>query len=208
MKQKWTSNANGDTQPPMSLNIVNESSEAMGGDIKVVDNKILFYADIDGASVLELNKILLEVDLKLQHTKLIFGDNFKPVCDLRLATWGGEIMSAFSTVDIIRNMKSEVHTYVDGGVASAGTFMSVVGKKRYMGKHSSMLIHELSSEAYGKFTEIEDEYQNLAECMKMIKKFYKEYTKIPMKKLDELLKHDIWLTPQECLEYGMVDEII
>jgi ATP-dependent protease ClpP protease subunit len=44
--------------------------------------------------------------------------------------------------------------------------------------------------------------------MTSIKDIYKTYTKMPMKKLDEILKHDLWLTAKECLEYGMVDEII
>ena len=32
--------------------------------------------------------------------------------------------------------------------------------------------------------------------------------KIPKNKLDEILKRDIWWDAQQCLEYGMIDEII
>jgi ATP-dependent protease ClpP protease subunit len=44
--------------------------------------------------------------------------------------------------------------------------------------------------------------------MKNIKNIYKEYTKIPMKKLNEILKHDLMWDAKTCLEYGMIDEII
>ena len=44
--------------------------------------------------------------------------------------------------------------------------------------------------------------------MKNIKNIYKEYTKIPMKKLNEILKHDLFWDANTCLEYGMIDEII
>jgi len=44
--------------------------------------------------------------------------------------------------------------------------------------------------------------------MVIIKDIYKEDTRLPMKKLDEILKHDIWFTAKECLEYGLVDHII
>ena len=41
-----------------------------------------------------------------------------------------------------------------------------------------------------------------------IKSVYKEYTKVPMKKLDEILKHDLLWDANTCLKYGLVDEII
>jgi ATP-dependent protease ClpP protease subunit len=43
--------------------------------------------------------------------------------------------------------------------------------------------------------------------MKQIKRLYGEYTKISKKELTELLKHDIWLNPQTCIEYGLVDDV-
>jgi len=61
---------------------------------------------------------------------------------------------------------------------------------------------------WGKYEEFKDEMQNLDKIMEMIKQVYKEYTKIPMSKLDEILKHDLWFEADECLEYGLVDEII
>ena len=42
----------------------------------------------------------------------------------------------------------------------------------------------------------------------MIKELYKSYTKLPAKKLDEILKHDLWFDAKTCLEYKLVDEII
>jgi ATP-dependent protease ClpP protease subunit len=44
--------------------------------------------------------------------------------------------------------------------------------------------------------------------MKKIKNIYRQYTKIPEDKMDEILKHDIWWDAEQCLEYGLVDEII
>jgi ATP-dependent protease ClpP protease subunit len=61
---------------------------------------------------------------------------------------------------------------------------------------------------YGKYAELEEEMVNLNSMMKMLKEFYKKHTKIPMKKLDEILKKDLWLTAQECVDFGLVDEII
>lgn len=213
MKRRWASaDETKEDIKPIMFNVTTQETEGYTytpSNIRVSDNKIFFYGDIDQASILDLNKTLWEMDTKLQHTKISVGEgNLDPVCELHLLTYGGELDAAFSTVDTIRQMKSSVHTYIDGACASAGTFISAVGDKRYMGKHSLYLIHQLRSEFYGKFSEIEDEFYNLEVCMKIMKNFYKEYTKIPMKKLDELLKHDLWLSPEECIAYGMVDEIL
>jgi|TARA_R110002110_G_scaffold248495_5_gene464674 ATP-dependent Clp endopeptidase proteolytic subunit ClpP len=179
-----------------------------GGGIRVVENTIYFYDDVTEESMLELNKTLLEVDLKLQNTKNILGeDAFTPIIHLHINTYGGGIFAAFSTVDAIRNLKSKVYTYADGSVASAGTLLLAVGDKRFVGKHAHVLIHQLSSGMYGKFSEIEDEMYNLINLMKLLKKFYKEHTKIPMKNLDTLLKKDLWMEADECVRLGIVDEI-
>jgi len=101
-----------------------------------------------------------------------------------------------------------VETYVDGFSASAGTFLSVVGKRRFMSRNSYMLIHQLSSNFWGTYSNFDDEKKNLDLMMKTIKDIYKQYTKLPMKKLDEMLKHDLMWDAQTCLKYGMIDEII
>jgi ATP-dependent protease ClpP protease subunit len=70
-----------------------------------------------------------------------------------------------------------------------------------------MLIHQLSSGFWGKMSEIEDEYKNLAELMERLLNIYKENTKIPKKELHDLLRHDLWLNSDKSLKYGLVDEI-
>jgi len=70
-----------------------------------------------------------------------------------------------------------------------------------------MLIHQLSSECWGKMSEIEDEVSNLKSIMARLKTIYKEHTLIPKNELKRLLKHDLWLNSEQCLEYGLVDEL-
>ena len=43
--------------------------------------------------------------------------------------------------------------------------------------------------------------------MANIKKIYKLHTSIPVKELNEILKHDLWLDAKKCLKWGLVDEI-
>ena len=71
-----------------------------------------------------------------------------------------------------------------------------------------MLIHQLSSGMWGKYEEQKDQMQNNDLLMDIIKDVYNKHTKIPKRKLREMLKRDLWFDAETCLEYGLVDEII
>ena len=175
--------------------------------IAVHDNKIYFYAGVNRESAAEVNKKIDELqgkNLNIAHTLDI---DYPPI-NIFINSGGGGVTSGLSIMDTILRCKVPVHTYVDGFCASAATFLSVVGEKRFMSRNSYMLIHQLSSNFWGKYSEFEDEKKNLDLMMTTIKNVYKEYTKVPMKKLDEILKHDLLWDAKICLKYGLIDEII
>ena len=175
--------------------------------IAVHDNKIYFYAGVNRESAAEVNKKIDELqgkNLNIAHTLDI---DYPPI-NIFINSGGGGVTSGLSIMDTILRCKVPVHTYVDGFCASAATFISVVGTKRYMSKNSYMLIHQLSSQLWGKYSEIEDEKKNLDLMMTTIKNIYRDYTKVPTKKLDEMLKHDLMWDAKTCLGYGMIDEIV
>jgi ATP-dependent protease ClpP protease subunit len=179
------------------------------GSIKVLDNSVNFYADIASITCAELNRILRELDVRMQHAKITMNDpDFDPTIHLRINSYGGEIFAGLSTVDVIRSLRTKVYTYVEGAAASAATLISISGKKRFIGKNSFMLLHQLSSVCAGTFERLEDEHENNKRIMNSMKSLYKEYTKIPMKELDQILKRDIWFDANTCLKYGIVDAII
>jgi ATP-dependent Clp endopeptidase proteolytic subunit ClpP len=188
-------------------NIIFSSAAPASGNIKISENKIFFYSDITEQSALELNHLLHDLDQRLRTVSTTFED-YKPHIKLHINSFGGSLFAGMAVVDTIRNLKSDVYTYIDGAAASAATIISVVGKKRSIGKNSMMLIHQLSTSAYGKFSELEDDMENNKRLMQSIKNIYKQYTKVPMKKLDEILKHDIWFDATTCLEYGLDDEVL
>jgi len=181
--------------------------EASEKHISVQDNKIYFYSGVNRNACCELNKKIGELEAKALTLSYNLDMEAPPV-KLFINSGGGNIVSGIASMDTILRSKVPVHTYVDGFSASAATFLSVVGTKRYMSRNSYMLVHQLSSTFWGTYSNFEDEKQNLDLMMKNIKNIYKEYTKIPMKKLNEILKHDLFWDASTCLEYGMIDEII
>ena len=175
--------------------------------ISVHENKIYYYAGVNRESASELNKKVGELESKsLTMSNTL--DIETPPIKVLINSGGGSITAGISSMDTILRCKVPVETYVDGFAASAATFLSVVGEKRYMSRNSYMLVHQLSSNFWGKYSEFQDEKQNLDLMMKTIKDVYKKYTKLPMKKLDEILKHDLMWDANTCLKYGLVDEIV
>ena len=175
--------------------------------ISVHENKIYYYSNVNRESAVELNKKIGEIEsrsLTLANTL----DIDPPALKILINSGGGSITAGISSMDTMLRCKVPVHTYVDGFAASAATFLSVVGNYRFMSRNSYMLIHQLSSNFWGTYANFEDEKQNLDLMMKTIKDVYKKYTKVPMKKLDEILKHDLLWDAKTCLEYGLIDEVI
>jgi ATP-dependent protease ClpP protease subunit len=193
--------------PPKEDSKSQQEEKSRPSFVEVVENRIYFYSRIETEKILQLNRNILSMGINLQREATI--QNREPAnIYLHIQSYGGSIFAGMAGMDEIIKSVVPVHTMIDGCCASAATFLSVCGKRRFINRHAYMLIHQLSSFMWGKYEEFKDEMQNLDKIMVMIKQVYKEYTKIPMSKLDEILKHDLWFDADQCKEYGLVDEII
>lgn len=177
--------------------------------IETINNHIYFYSDVNNKTAFEITKAFKNVKLELQHIKNKFG--ITPAIHLHINSYGGCLFSAFCIIDEMRKIQNdgiEIYTYCEGKVASCGTLISIHGDKRFISKNAIMLIHQLSSIVVGKFSEIQDDFENCNMLMNKLKKMYLENANFKKKDLNNLLKHDLWLEADECLKNGLVDEII
>ena len=175
--------------------------------LEVVNNRIYFYSGVETKNILGLNKALRDLGAEIQHSSAVLEC---PPADifLHVNSHGGDLFDGLAAMDEIRKSKVPIISIVDGCAASAATLMTIAADKRQINKHAYMLIHQLSSGMWGKYKEMKDEIKNVDSMMKTIRKIYLEYTKIPKKKLNEILDHDLWFDAETCLKYGLVDEII
>ena len=176
-------------------------------EIKVENNDVYLYTDINNEIALNFNIEIKKLEKKLLIFSIEYGID-PPEIKLHINSDGGCIFSAISMVDTIKNCKVPVNTIIEGRAASAATLISVCGDKRQITRNSHMLIHQLNTGFFGKHNEFEDEMTNQKTLMKLIKKIYKEQTSITEKKLNECLIKDIWWTSNYCLRTNLVDEII
>lgn len=174
--------------------------------IHTLNNRIYFNDDISTDSITALNKELRTMDEKMMVVANTFRIDPIPIY-LHLTTNGGDIYSAFSAIDCIKQLNSPVYTVVDGFVASAGTLISVAGKKRYIQPNAYMLLHELRSGFWGKMSEMTEEMENLKKLMTHLIDYYSEHIPISKKSLEKLLTKDSIWNAKECLSKGVVTEI-
>ena len=173
-----------------------------------IDNHIYFYSSVNKDNIYRLNDLIIKINndvKKVMRSNSMVKMEPKPIY-LHINSFGGGVFAAFAAIDFITNSEIPIHTIIEGASASAATLMSVVGKKRYMTKHASMLIHQLSSWTGGKMNEIEDEYKNLEEMMENISKIYLDNTNLKKKELKDFLKHDRWWDFDKCKKHGLIDE--
>ncbi len=172
--------------------------------VKTEKNHIYFYTEVDRETIRELGEAIRETETYCLNMKREMNLKKLPIY-LHINSDGGSIFAAFNAIDFMNSCSVPIYSIIEGSAASAGTLISVCAKKRFIRPNAHMLIHQLSSECWGKMNEIEDSYINLKALMSRIRKVYSEHTSIPKGELKKLLKRDLWLNSDECIENGLAD---
>lgn len=202
-----------------STNLRRNKSDISSEDTKIVslgksdsenseDNKIFFYEEINKDSILSLSKQIDETNKLLNNLKFSYNLTEIPPVEIHICSEGGDVMPALGVIDKITSNPFPVHTYVEGIVASAASLISVSGHKRFITENSSILIHQISTDFWGNYSNFQDEMQNLNFLMSVIKNVYLKHTDFKEENLKDLLNHDLLLSANTCFELGLVDKIL
>lgn len=181
------------------------------GSSSVANNHIYFYDEIDTPNALCLIENLRRVDhqLRLQRVGMDLADDWPMIpIWLHINSPGGSATSSFAIADAITRLKSPVHSVIEGMAASGGSLVSTSCTRRYITPNSFMLIHQLSGYHWGTYEQLKDDMKLSDMLMDRIVKFYAEHSNLSVKKVRKLLKRDSWFGANECLDLGMVDEIL
>ena len=199
MKKKHKNNENSEEE--------SEEDEPM---IKVEENPVYFHADVTRENCFKLIESIQKAQeyIAIRSIKNEFEEMGKIY--LYIFSDGGELYAGLNVADFIQKSKVYIITVVEGGVASAGTVISMAGKERYIRKNAYMLIHEIRSGCLCKYSECQDDMENNNILMEHIKKFVNERCENAKleRKLDKVLKHDHIWNADKCLKYNLIDKIV
>ena len=123
---------------------------------------------------------------------------------------GGDADSGFAILDMIRFVEPDIYTIGMGLVASAGAIILLGAKKkhRYGLPNSHYLIHQPLSGVQGVATEIEIFAQEIDKMRKKINQLIADETGQPLDKVKEDTDRDYWMSPEEALDYGLLNKVI
>lgn len=135
-----------------------------------------------------------------------------PIADISLYinSPGGSVYDGMAIYDTMQLIKPDVATYGIGLQASMGAFLLSSGAKgkRFSLPHGKVMIHQPSSGTRGKVTDMEIDLKESIEVKEMLAKILAKNTgqKLPKVKAD--MERDYWMSPEEALRYGLIDEVI
>ena len=178
--------------------------------VHVQGSDVYFHCEVCETTVLELNMKLKKLELELLHKYLELGIKHRPEIRIFIRSDGGDLHAGLSAMDCIKSLRKSVRvrTIADGVCASAATFILMGGSKRYMTKNSYILIHQLNMDGtWGKFEDFKDQMENLDQFMNRFRVIYTKETTIPTEELERLLKRDVYMDSDRCLEWGVIDGV-
>ena len=123
---------------------------------------------------------------------------------------GGSITSLFAIYDTMKYIKPDVATVCMGLAASAGAVILAGGTpgKRYSLPHARIMLHQPAGGAEGTSKDIEIQAKLITDMRHQINGLLAEFTKKDIDQITADTDRDFWMTAQEALEYGIVDEVL
>lgn len=123
---------------------------------------------------------------------------------------GGSVTAGFAIYDTMQHIRSDVSTICLGQAASMGAFLLSSGTKgkRLALPHSRVLIHQPLGGAQGQATDIEIQAAEILRIKKSLNEILASNTGQSIKKIEKDTDRDYIMTPEEALEYGMIDKVI
>lgn len=123
---------------------------------------------------------------------------------------GGSVTAGMAIYDTMNFVKSDVSTICIGMAASMGAFLLSSGKKgkRFVLPNSEVMIHQPLGGVEGQATEIKIAAERILKMKKKLNKMLAENTGKDLKTVENDTERDYFLSAEEAVQYGLVDEIL
>ncbi len=146
------------------------------------------------------------------NAQLLFLQSTDPKRDIQmfLNSPGGSVIDGLSIYDTMQYVSPDVATVCTGLAASMGAVLLAAGEKgkRSCLGHSRVMIHQPSGGMQGQASDMEISYKFMKSLQKDLYNILAKHTGQPYEKIEEDCDRDNWLSGQDALEYGLIDEVL
>jgi len=187
--------------PPLVVPVVGDGAKNLDVVSQLLKNRILMLGDEvneDGANVLV--------------AQLLYLANQDPEKDITLYinSPGGSVSAGLAIFDTMQFVPCDIQTVCFGMAASMGSFLLSAGTpgKRKSLPNARIMIHQPLGGAQGQASDIEIQAKEILYTKALLNQYLSHFTDQPIKKIEEDCDRDFFMTPQEALDYGLIDEVI
>jgi ATP-dependent protease ClpP protease subunit len=170
-----------------------------------IDNRIIFYS----YDIQEGTPFFLETKIKtIEKLNPLYEDEEDAYINLHINSYGGDAYGMLGTIDVIRLSNIPIKGIAKGQVMSAGALILIGCHKRVMSKNSIMMLHDLNTFLGGAFKDIASEYDHIRTLQKIVYQYLEEHSNKDKEWWENKLQRNLYLTSQEAMDLGLIDEII
>ncbi len=123
---------------------------------------------------------------------------------------GGSVTAGLAIYDTMQFIKPPVSTLCLGQAASMAAVLLAAGQKsrRYALPHSRIMIHQPLGGAQGQATDIEIQAREILRAREEINNLFMLHTGQSLRKIEKDTDRDMFMAPEQAVEYGLIDEVI
>lgn len=204
----------------LNSNTINGYKKISNGIISptIVEERQLNVATMDVFSRLMAERIIfLGTDIdedvaNIVNSQIMYLNSIDSESDIKLFinSPGGSVIDGLAIYDIMNWVNCDVSTYAMGMAASMGSVLLSSGKKgkRFALPHSRVMMHQVSSMAKGQCSDMMIAMEETKKCQDELYRILADNTGKSIEEITKDADRDFWLTANEALEYGLIDEII
>lgn len=185
---------------PMVIEQTNRGERSFDIYSRLLKDRVVFLGgeiDDDVANLVVAQLLFLEMD--------------NPDADISLYinSPGGSVTAGMAIFDTMRYIKPNVRTVCVGMAASMGAFLLMAGEKgkRLALPNSEVMIHQPLGGASGQATDVQIRAEWLLKTKQKMNRLIAELTGQPQEKVDRDVERDYFMSAEEALQYGIIDEI-
>lgn len=184
----------------------------------IIEERQLNVASMDVFSRLMMDRIIFlgvpidDTVANIIQAQLLFLESTDPSKDIQVYfnTPGGSVYAGMGIYDTMQYITANVATICTGMAASMGAVLLTAGThgKRSALKHSRIMIHQPMGGASGQASDIEITAREIMKIKNELYSIISIHTGKPVEEVEKDADRDYWMTSQEAVDYGMIDEIL
>jgi len=186
---------------PMVVEQTNRGERAYDIYSRLLKERIIFITGAieDGVASLVVAQLLF-----------LEAENPKKEVSMYINSPGGIVTSGLAIYDTMQFIRPAVSTLCTGQAASMGSLLLAAGAKdlRFALPNARIMVHQPSGGFQGQATDIMLHAQEILNLKRRLNEIYVRHTGQPLKKIEDALERDMFLTADMAKDFGLIDKVI